>query len=225
VGVKSVLDSVNNLHSFGVVNLLAVALIVIKKTKSSIEWARNKLSTRRSEIYVCDCRNVSLMYKFSSVHPSKIKWVTVWVIISHCEVHGLQRIEADTGRFVGKSNFLDSSLPSEVVDKDGPIWTSTTKNVWVRRRVPDFQNTVYIPLQLIDGFTSLVRPDLYNLPRSCKLLSSCRMLNVALITKNVPRTVRLRYLLRGWCCIWCLPSLKSPAMCSWSISWNIARKS
>lgn len=163
MGVESVLYGVDDLHSFGVVDFSASALVEVEQAESSVKGPAHELPSRGGEVDIGDCSDVALVDEFGPVHPSEVEGVAVRVVVAHSEVHRLERVETQAHGLVGKSDLLNCSLPPEVVNQDRPVRAGATEDVGVRGGVPHLENTVDVPLELLDGLAPLVGPHLNDL--------------------------------------------------------------
>lgn len=119
-----------------------------------------------------------LVYGFGLVHFAHVEGVAVGVVVSDCEVDGFDGVEGKAHGFVRKCDFLDGGFASQIVENNGAVHARGAEDVGIRRIVLDLENRIDIPLKLIDGFGSLVRPHLNHLPRSGKLIFLRRMVHI-----------------------------------------------
>ncbi len=130
--IDCVLNGRDDLHSFGVVDFFAAALVVVEESDCSIERARGELPSRRSVVDISDGCDVIFVDSSGLVHFSDIERVAVGVVTSDSEVDWLNGVEAKTHGFVRKSYLLNSSLSSQVIDDDRTIAATSAKNVSIR---------------------------------------------------------------------------------------------
>ena len=107
------------------VNLSASTLIVLEHSDCTIERPCDKLPTGWGKVNVSNCTDVVLVDNLCLVHSSEIETVTVGVVISHSEVDRFQWVECHTHALIGKSNLLDWSFGSQVIQDETSI-TATT---------------------------------------------------------------------------------------------------
>jgi hypothetical protein len=132
LGIDCILNTTNNLHSFGMVDFFASTRIIIKDSYSSIKRSRNKLSSSWWIIEVCHCTNMIFMNSFSLIHFPQVESITIRIIISNRKIYWLNRIKGHAHRFIWQLNLLNWSLASQIVKDDWSInaWSWEYVGIW-----------------------------------------------------------------------------------------------
>lgn len=166
MGVHSVKDRWNDLHSFAVIDFFASTLIVVENSYGSIKAACHKLSSCRSIIQIVNGRNVIFMDYFRFLHLSHIEAVTITVVTAGCEVYRFDRVPADAGTFVCHLDLLDRCLSSNIVQNYWSVHACSNNYIYLGWIIPGLNDAGFTPRELHNRFCSFVRPDLNTL--SCR---------------------------------------------------------
>jgi hypothetical protein len=115
LGIDCVLYTADDLHSLCMIDLFAPSRIIVEDADGLIEGSSHELSASRSVINISYSANMVLMNNFGLVHLTHIEGITVRIVITYSEVDRLNWIERKTHGFVGKGDFLNRSLSSQIV--------------------------------------------------------------------------------------------------------------
>lgn len=129
MGVGCEDDTVNNLHSFRMVNISTSALIVSENSYRLIERTCNEFAACWRIVEVDDGSYVIPMDGFSSFHLPHIERIAVSVLASDREVNRLDRIKSKTWAFIVQINFLNGRLPSKIIQNNRTIDSSSTDDI------------------------------------------------------------------------------------------------
>ena len=129
MGISCKDDTVNNLHSFSMVNISTSALIISENSYSLIERTCNKFPTCWRIIEVDDGSYMIPMDSFSRFHLPHIERITISIFASDCEVNWLDRIKSKTWAFIIQINFLNGRLPSKIIQNNRTIDSSGADDI------------------------------------------------------------------------------------------------